>query len=187
MSDNENRSATPPPLPAPGGEPAPKRGGLPRWALVLIIVAGGMLALSIVAGLIGTVAIIVPQMQEKQRRLACANTLSQFGTMYVVATAQESAFPPPPPGPQGCSYVTRDFANFPIDSRATEPQVIGACVGPAGAHTHKGGTVVAYDTGSVTFLTDAELGLSADDPLTVGPGAKSPILRVLAPPGGGGN
>lgn len=41
-----------------------------------------MVVIAIIAGLIGTVAIIVPQMQERQRKLQCLNNLSQLGQTF---------------------------------------------------------------------------------------------------------
>jgi hypothetical protein len=42
------------------------------------------------------------------------------------------------------------------------------------------GAIVGFANGEVKWLTRAELGLAPDDPITVGPDSKSPILRDLA-------
>lgn len=53
-----------------------------------------MVVIAIIAGLIGTVAIIVPQMQEKQRRFGCQNNLQQLGGLFVEMTTEKSGRPP---------------------------------------------------------------------------------------------
>ncbi|MCE9636940.1 MAG: prepilin-type N-terminal cleavage/methylation domain-containing protein [Planctomycetes bacterium] len=52
-----------------------------------------MVVIAIIAGLIGTVAIIVPQMQEKQKRLTCVNNLSQLGQTFVVERTEKAGKP----------------------------------------------------------------------------------------------
>jgi len=52
-----------------------------------------MVVIAIIAGLIGTVAIIVPQMQEKQKRLTCANNLSQLGQTFVIERTEKAGKP----------------------------------------------------------------------------------------------
>ncbi len=44
-----------------------------------------MVVMAIIAGLVTTVAIVVPQMQERQKRLACMNNLQQLGHLYIQA------------------------------------------------------------------------------------------------------
>jgi len=63
--------------------PVPKK-GMPTWAIVLIVVGGvGLLVFGI--GVVTTVAVVVPKMQENQRKLTCMNNLSQLGQVYLVA------------------------------------------------------------------------------------------------------
>ena len=76
-----------------------------------------------------------------------------------------------------CSYAGRDFAAFPLDENATEPQPIGACV------HHRDGVLVAFDNGWVQMMYREQIGLGPDDPMVVGPESKSPLLRMLV----GGN
>ena len=76
--------SVPPPLPA-DRLPPPKR-GMPKWLLVTLIVAG-VAAIPCIAGIIGTVAIVVPQMQERQKKLTCAQNLSQLVRIYVAERA----------------------------------------------------------------------------------------------------
>lgn len=52
-----------------------------------------MVVIAIIAGLIGTVAIIVPQMQEKQKRFQCANNLSQLGGIFVAERTEKTGKP----------------------------------------------------------------------------------------------
>jgi prepilin-type N-terminal cleavage/methylation domain-containing protein len=52
-----------------------------------------MVVIAIIAGLIGTVAIIVPQMQEKQKRFTCQNNLSQLGGIFVAERTEKSGKP----------------------------------------------------------------------------------------------
>lgn len=52
-----------------------------------------MVVIAIIAGLIGTVAIIVPQMQEKQKRFQCANNLSQLGGIFVTDRTEKPGKP----------------------------------------------------------------------------------------------
>jgi prepilin-type N-terminal cleavage/methylation domain-containing protein len=52
-----------------------------------------MVVIAIIAGLIGTVAIIVPTMQEKQKRFQCANNLSQLGGIFVAERTEKSGKP----------------------------------------------------------------------------------------------
>lgn len=52
-----------------------------------------MVVIAIIAGLIGTVAIIVPQMQEKQKRFTCQNNLSQLGGLFVAERTEKSNKP----------------------------------------------------------------------------------------------
>lgn len=52
-----------------------------------------MVVIAIIAGLIGTVAIIVPQMQEKQKRFTCQNNLSQLGGIFVAERTEKTGKP----------------------------------------------------------------------------------------------
>jgi hypothetical protein len=72
-----------------------------------------------------------------------------------------------------CSYAGRDFAKFPLDPKVRTPQVIGACL------HHKGGVMVAFDSGDIQFIFLEELGLASEAEKIVGPDSKSPLLRVL--------
>jgi hypothetical protein len=77
------------------------------------------------------------------------------------------------PTPGLCSYVGRDFVNFPIDIASSAKQPIGACL------HHEGGAVVVFESGDAQFVTLEDLGLSSEDEKKVGPDSKSPILRKL--------
>jgi prepilin-type N-terminal cleavage/methylation domain-containing protein len=48
-----------------------------------------MVVIAIIAGLVTTVAIVVPKMQETQRQTSCMNNLSQLGQVYLMQ-AQEN-------------------------------------------------------------------------------------------------
>lgn len=66
---------------APAAAPAKK--GLPTWAIVLIVCGG--LAIPCGAGLVATVAIVVPRMQEQSKRTRCMNNLHVLGQQWLVA------------------------------------------------------------------------------------------------------
>jgi hypothetical protein len=72
-----------------------------------------------------------------------------------------------------CSYAVRDFERFPIDPKSGMPQPIAACL------HHKGIVVFVDAAGDAQFVKLDELGLASDDEKIVGPGSKSPLLRVL--------
>lgn len=87
----------PPPVPASSNEPAPPpRRGLSTGAIVAIVIAAIALVTAIpcIAGLVGTVAVVVPQMHEKQARFQCANNLSQLGSLYIVSGTNDPAWKP---------------------------------------------------------------------------------------------
>jgi hypothetical protein len=147
-----------------------------------LVIPLAFVGIAVLAGLITTIAVIVPKMQDSQRRLACMNQLSTVAQAFVTDRLQHPGAAPsvPPPAPfadgsgdPGCLYDVRDFAKFPLDPNATEPQVIAACI------HHRRGVVVAYDDGSCQFLTLEDLGLYDDDEKSVGPDSISPALRVL--------
>ncbi|MCE9638063.1 MAG: hypothetical protein K8T90_20370 [Planctomycetes bacterium] len=86
-----SNASAPPPRPAPDVPPPlraedllddvpPKKKGLSKGMIILIVCA--VLAIPCIAGLIATVAIIVPQMQEKQKRLTCMENLSQLSQTF---------------------------------------------------------------------------------------------------------
>jgi prepilin-type N-terminal cleavage/methylation domain-containing protein len=52
-----------------------------------------MVVIAIIAGLIGTVVIVVPQMQERQRKLSCAQNLKQLGDMFVTMRSEKPGAP----------------------------------------------------------------------------------------------
>jgi hypothetical protein len=81
MTDVPLPSPVPPPPPLPAGDDRPP--GKKRSVLLIVLIVAGVLAIPCIAGLVGTVAIIVPQMKEKQHRFTCQNNLSQLGGLYV--------------------------------------------------------------------------------------------------------
>jgi len=50
-----------------------------------------MVVIAIIAGLVTTVAIVVPKMQESQRQLTCTNNLSQLGQVYLMQAQENRA------------------------------------------------------------------------------------------------
>lgn len=72
-----------------------------------------------------------------------------------------------------CSYAVRDFDKYPFDWASPTVQVIAACT------NHRNGANVAFDNGSARFIEREELGLAPGDEITVGPGSKSELLRVV--------
>jgi prepilin-type N-terminal cleavage/methylation domain-containing protein len=50
-----------------------------------------MVVIAIIAGLVTTVAIVVPKMQESQRQLTCMNNLSQLGQVYLMQAQENRA------------------------------------------------------------------------------------------------
>jgi prepilin-type N-terminal cleavage/methylation domain-containing protein len=47
-----------------------------------------MVVIAIIAGLVTTVAVIVPRMQESQKKLGCQNNLSQLGQIFLLENQQ---------------------------------------------------------------------------------------------------
>jgi prepilin-type N-terminal cleavage/methylation domain-containing protein len=50
-----------------------------------------MVVIAIIAGLVTTVAIVVPKMQETQRQTSCMNNLSQLGQVFLMQNADSRA------------------------------------------------------------------------------------------------
>jgi prepilin-type N-terminal cleavage/methylation domain-containing protein len=50
-----------------------------------------MVVIAIIAGLVTTVAVVVPRMQESQRQLGCSNNLSQLGQIYLIQAQENRA------------------------------------------------------------------------------------------------
>jgi prepilin-type N-terminal cleavage/methylation domain-containing protein len=50
-----------------------------------------MVVIAIIAGLVTTVAIVVPKMQEQQRRTGCLNNLSQLGQVFLMEKQENPA------------------------------------------------------------------------------------------------
>jgi len=50
-----------------------------------------MVVIAIIAGLVTTVAIVVPKMQEQQRKTGCLNNLSQLGQVYLMQAQENRA------------------------------------------------------------------------------------------------
>ena len=80
-----------------------------------------------------------------------------------------------------CSYAVRDFSNYPMpaERRGLEPFACCRCGANGRTMHHKGGLPVAFDDGTVKFITRAELGIADDAPIVVGPESTSPLLRKL--------
>lgn len=78
----------PPPIPpdAPAAVPA-RRGGLSTTAIVLIVC--GVLALPLVAGVVTTVAIVVPRMQETRNKITCMSNLSELSQRHLMASMED--------------------------------------------------------------------------------------------------
>lgn len=73
------------------------------------------------------------------------------------------------------SYVGRNSAEHPLTAAELSESA------PVLADLSFGDVaIVAFTSASVKTMTKAELGLDPDDPLTVGPTSKSPILRVFS-------
>jgi hypothetical protein len=189
-----------------------------------VLIVCGVVGVPLLAGVVTTVAIVVPRMQETKRRTQCMSNLSELLVRHVTASMDDpkqaarwsgsslwlaqrrggmrvrrgeetllicpgDALARPPvsesdraewdsvdldhPPRHLCSYAGRDFAAFPIDPTGEEKNPIGACV------HHRGGAVVAFDTGDVQFFTREQLGIAPDAKITVGPDSASPMLRVL--------
>src|SRR6185295_4276544 len=50
-----------------------------------------MVVIAIIAGLVTTVAIVVPKMQEQQRKTGCLSNLSQLGQVYLMQAQENRA------------------------------------------------------------------------------------------------
>ncbi len=90
------------------------------------------------------------------------------------------------PPKNACSYMGRDFINFPMSNEAKSAQIIGCDRNSADNKTphHRDGLNILYDDGAVQFKDREFLGLMPDDPIVVGPESDVPILRevVYGPP-----
>jgi hypothetical protein len=75
-----------------GPAPTAKK-GMPTWAIVLIVV--GALGIVVVGlKIVTTVAIVVPEMQETQRRLSCKGNLSQLAEVFLIRRMQSPKVAP---------------------------------------------------------------------------------------------
>ena len=85
-----------------------------------------------------------------------------------------------------CSYMGRDFVNFPLSNEAEAAQIIGCDRNGTDNQTphHRDGLNILYDDGAVQFKDREFLGLTPDDPIVVGPNSDVEILRqvVYGPP-----
>lgn len=85
-----------------------------------------------------------------------------------------------------CSYMGRDFVNFPLSNEAEAAQIIGCDRNGTDHQTvhHRDGLNILYDDGAVQFKDREFLGLTQDDPIVVGPNSDVEILRqvVYGPP-----
>jgi hypothetical protein len=87
---------TPPsPVPASPDGPPPKK-GLSKTAIILLVI-GGVFVFLCIAGFIEAVAVVVPRMQEKQKRFTCEQNLQQLAQIFA-ATRSENG-PEPRSGP----------------------------------------------------------------------------------------
>jgi hypothetical protein len=62
----------------------------------VVVVLAAVCGLPVIAGLIGTVVLVVPQMQERQRRLTCQVNLQSLTAQWVAWNATQGDRPPPP-------------------------------------------------------------------------------------------
>lgn len=85
-----------------------------------------------------------------------------------------------------CSYMGRDFVNFPLSNEAEAAQIIGCDRNGTDHQTphHRDGLNILYDDGAVQFKDREFLGLTPEDPIVVGPNSDVEILRqvVYGPP-----
>jgi hypothetical protein len=79
------------------------------------------------------------------------------------------------------SYAIRDFALYPVDPIAIEPQIIACDRLGADGRTlhHKDGLIVLFETGAARWMDRAALGLGPDDPIVVGPTSTHPMLKLV--------
>jgi prepilin-type N-terminal cleavage/methylation domain-containing protein len=85
-----------------------------------------------------------------------------------------------------CSYMGRDFLNYPLSNEAEAAQIIGCDRNGTDNKTphHRDGLNILYDDGAVQFKDREFLGLTGEDPIVVGPDSDVEILRqvVYGPP-----
>ena len=74
-----------PPVPAHGPSPTPKK-KMPVWVIVLIV--AGACGLCVVPEMVGAVAVMVPAIQERQKRLTCMTQLSELSQLHLARTVQ---------------------------------------------------------------------------------------------------
>lgn len=91
----------------PVGDARPAKKGIPGWAIALILTFVG---LPFLAGVVGTVAIVVPKMRESQRRTGCMNNLAQLGQIWLVQTQMDPRHAQPYSGPAALLAFRKDGA-----------------------------------------------------------------------------
>jgi len=85
-----------------------------------------------------------------------------------------------------CSYMGRDFVNYPLSNEAPAAQIIACDRNGTNFKTphHRDGLNILYDDGAVQFKDREYLGLTSEDDIVVGPESDVEILRqvVYGPP-----
>ena len=85
-----------------------------------------------------------------------------------------------------CSYMARDFINYPLSNEAPSAQIIACDRNGTDNKTphHRDGLNILYDDGAVQFKDREFLGLTPEDPIVVGPDSDVDLLRqvIYAPP-----
>jgi prepilin-type N-terminal cleavage/methylation domain-containing protein len=85
-----------------------------------------------------------------------------------------------------CSYMGRDFINYPMNAEAEAAQIIGCDRNTTDHRTphYCDGVNILFDDGAVQMKDREYLGLTPDDPIVVGPESDVEILRqvIYGPP-----
>ena len=79
-----------------------------------------------------------------------------------------------------CSYAVRDFERYPLPSAGSSGKEIIACCRDGRTPHHRGrGVIVLWSDGDVQWMPPQQLGLAPEDPVVVGPGSKSEVLKKV--------
>lgn len=85
-----------------------------------------------------------------------------------------------------CSFMGRDFINYPMSNEAEAAQIIGCDRNGVDHRTphHRDGLNILYDDGAVQNKDREYLGLTPEDPIVVGPESDVELLRqvIYGPP-----
>jgi prepilin-type N-terminal cleavage/methylation domain-containing protein len=191
-----------------------------------------MVVIAIIAGLVTAVSVMVPKMQENQKRTSCMSNQAGLAQLYLVEANQNRgkaqkysgvamwlsyragstpliksgnekalicngdnvAIPETDadrkaydnvnldnPPDNLCSYAARDFKNAPMNVESKEKEIVGSDrQGANGKSMHHVDCIIcAYEDGDAQIVTRNELGVTSEEPITIGPEATNSSLKKV--------